>query len=240
MAGCTYDSFFNGQIKVAQPHLGYRYSIDAVILADFPRLKTGDRLIDLGTGCGIIPLILACRYPDAAIIGVEVQAELVHLAKKNVIANRMQDRIHIIHYDIRKLRSEETHGPVDWVVSNPPYRKADSGRINPNEQRALARHEININLDQLLNSVRRLLKTGGGFGIIYPSERLVELLAKMRIAGIEPKSLRCIHSRQCESAKLVLVHGIMRGKAGLKIAPPLFVYQENGQYSESIQMMMRL
>lgn len=240
MTGSTNDSFFNGQLKVAQPISGYRYSIDAVILADFPSPKPGEHLIDLGTGCGIIPLILACRYPDVAITGVEVQMELAQFAQKNVIDNKMQDRIQILHYDIRQLRLQETHEPVDWIVSNPPYRRADSGRVNPNTQRALARHEININLEQLLSSVRRLLKTGGRFGIIYPGERLVELLSKMRTAGIEPKSLRCIHSKEGQPAKLVLVHGIMGGKSGLKITPPLVVYQEDGQYSESVQKMMRL
>ena len=239
MAGYTNDSFFNGRLKVAQFHFGYRYSIDAIILAAFPRLKPGECLIDLGTGCGIIPLILAFRFPDAKITGIEVQMELAQLAQKNVASNKMEDRIQIIHADMRYLSSKKTCGPVDWIVSNPPYRRSNSGRINPNSQRALARHEINVNLEQLLDSTKRLLKTGGRFVTIYPSERTADLISTMRTAGIEPKLLQCIHSRAHEAAKLVLVCGIAGGKPGLKINSPLIIYDENGQYSKAIQEMMR-
>ena len=238
MEQITSDTFFNGSVRVAQPDKGYRYSIDAILLASLPRPKAGESLLDLGTGCGIIPLILAFRHPGIKITAVEVQSELARLAELNAVANGMQDRIRVLHTDMRQLTTEMLNGPADWIVSNPPYRPACSGRINPDSQRALARHEINLNLRQLTKTTRRLLKTGGRFGIIYPAERAVDLLNEMRSARLEPKALRCVHSQARDAAKLVLVRGVMGGKPGLKIEPPLVIYGSDGQYSEAVRIMM--
>jgi tRNA1Val (adenine37-N6)-methyltransferase len=238
VADVTHDTFLNGQLRIAQPESGYRYSIDAVLLAALPRLKPGQSLIDLGTGCGIIPLILAFRNRTVRITGVEVQSELARLAAMNVANNGLQDRVRIIHEDLRRLSPAMVSGPVDWIVSNPPYRRAISGRVNPDSQRALARHEIKVNLRQLIGAVRRLLKTGGRFAIIYPSERTVDLLCEMRLAGLEPKWLQCVHSQADGDAKLVLVQAVMGGKPGLKIESPLVVYGTDGCYSAAVQDMM--
>jgi tRNA1Val (adenine37-N6)-methyltransferase len=238
VADVTHDTFLNGQLRIAQPGSGYRYSIDAVLLAALPRLKPGQSLLDLGTGCGIIPLILAFRNPAVRITGVEVQSELARLAAMNVANNGLQDRVRIIHEDLRRVSPAMVSGPVDWIVSNPPYRRAVSGRINPDTQRALARHEIKVNLPQLIGATRRLLKTGGRFAIIYPGERAVDLFSEMRLAGLEPKWLRCVHSQADGDAKLVLVQAMMGGKPGLKIQKPLVVYGSDGCYSAAVRDMM--
>jgi len=238
VAPITSDTFFNGRLIVAQPDRGYRYSIDAVLLASLPRPKSGESLLDMGTGCGIIPLILAYRHPGLRITGVEVQPELARLARMNVATNSLQDRIRIIDHDLRHLTVEMINGPVDWIVSNPPYRRTASGRINPDSQRALARHEINLDLCQLIASVKRLLRTGGRFGIVYPSGRTVDLLSEMRRQHLEPKSMRCVHSHEGDTAKLVLVVGIMGGKSGLTIEAPLAIYSSDGHYSEAVMEMM--
>ena len=198
MAQTTHDTFLNGHLRICQPANGYRYSIDAVLLAALPRLKPGQTLLDLGTGCGIIPLILAFRNRKVRITGVEVQSELARLAAMNVEHNGLEDRIRIIHEDLRRLSPVMVGGPVDWIVSNPPYRRAVSGRVNPDAQRALARHEIKVNLRQLIGTARKLLKTGGRFAIIYPSERAVDLFSEMRRAGLEPKWLQCVHSQAAD------------------------------------------
>jgi tRNA1Val (adenine37-N6)-methyltransferase len=238
VAFVTHDTFFNGHLRIAQPENGYRYSIDAILLAAIPRLKPGQSLLDLGAGCGIIPLILAFRNDGVRITGVEVQPELARLAAENVFNNGIQDRIRIIHEDLRRLSPLMVGGPVDWIVSNPPYRPPISGRINPDAQRALARHEINVNLHQLISAAKRLLKTGGRFAIVYPSERLVDLFGELRCAGLEPKWLRCVHSQAEGGAKLVLVQAVMGGKPGLKIDNPLVVYGSDGRYSAAVQEMM--
>ena len=239
MSRITFDTFFNGRLRVAQPVSGYRYSLDAILLAALPHPKAGQSLLDLGTGCGIIPLILAFRHDEVVITGIEVQPELARLAAMNASNNGLQDRVRIIHEDLRRLSLDMVDGPVDWVISNPPYRRAASGRINPNSQRALARHEINVNLQQLINAAKRLLKTGGRFAIIYPGERAVDLLGEMRSAGLEPKWLQGIHSQAGDTAKLVLVQGVMGGKPGLRIEAPLVIYEADGEYSGAVQAMMR-
>ena len=232
------DTFFNGRLKVAQPIKGYRYSIDAVLLAAQPRPRPGESVVDLGTGCGIIALILAYRYPGVHLHAVEIQPELVRYARDNVSSNQMDDRICVVEMDMRHLSSDMLGGPVDWIVANPPYWRVNSGRINPNAQKALARHEINMDINQLVETSRRLLRTGGRFCTIYPAERVSDLIFAMRSADIEPKWMQCLHSRLQEEGKLVLMEGVKGASVGLRMASPLAVYDADGNYAEQIQRMM--
>jgi tRNA1Val (adenine37-N6)-methyltransferase len=234
----TTDTFFNGKVALCQSRKGYRFSIDAVLLAAVVHPKPGEIVLDMGTGCGVVPVILAFRNPAVRCIGIELQSSLARLAEKNVMANHMQDRIRILHQDIRALKQDAIEGPVDWIVSNPPYRPVDSGRMNPGAERAVARHEIHLCLKDLMQVCRGVLKTGGRFAVIYPVERLVDLLDEMRSAGIEPKWMQSVHSRKADAAKLVLVKGMMRGNPGLKLAPPLVIYDDHGRYSHAVEKMM--
>ena len=238
MNALTPETFFNGRLKVAQPVNGYRYSIDAVLLAAQPRPKPGESVVDLGTGCGIIALILAYRHCGIHLHAVEIQPELVRCARQNVSSNHMDDRICVVEMDMRYLSDNMVGGPVDWIVSNPPYRRANSGRINPSAQKALARHEINLDLKQLVETSRRLLRTGGRFCIIYPADRISDLIFAMRSAGIEPKKMQCLHSRLQQESKLVLMEGVKGAKTGLRIAAPLAVYDAHGNYAKHVQRMM--
>lgn len=238
MSQNTTDTFFDGALSVRQSRSGYRFSIDAILLASALKPKSGQTVVDLGTGCGIIPLILAYRHPDIRLYGVEIQTDLVELARANAAQNRMTDRIHIVPGDIRRLTTGQVEGPVDLVVCNPPYHRSQSGRLNPNPQRAIARHEIHLNLEQLLASVRRILRTGGRFATIFPAERMVDLFSGMRGAGIEPKQMRAIYSRRTEGAKLILSQGVMHGNPGLSVDPPLVIYKDNGTYTDEVQKMM--
>jgi tRNA1Val (adenine37-N6)-methyltransferase len=131
-----------------------------------------------------------------------------------------------------------TSGPVDLVVCNPPYRRAGSGRINPDNQRAVARHELKAKLQDVIVAAHRVLKTAGRFVTIYPAERTADILCQMRIDRIEPKLMRTIHSAQRSEAKLILIEGIKDGNPGLNIGPPLIVYAENGEYSDEVQQML--
>lgn len=233
----TCDTFFNGALRVEQQRAGYRFSIDAVILADRVRPRPGDQVLELGTGSGIVLLILAFRYPDAGYIGVEVQSGLYQLALKNVQMNRMQDRIRLLHMDMRDLRLEQTGGAVDTLVCNPPYRRVAAGRLNPNHQKAIARHEMKLNLPDLLQTVQRMLRPGGRCHIVYTAERLIELLTGMSAAAIEPKHLTMVYSGLHTEAKLALVEGVKGARSGCKVAPPLIIYDENGQYTPEVAKM---
>lgn len=238
MPPLTHDPFLNGNIILKQPQNGYRFSIDAVVLAHRVRPLGTETILDLGTGCGVIPLILAFRHATVRLVGVEIQAELADLARQNVAANGLADRIHIVTGDMRRLTPAGVGGPVDMVVANPPYRKLTSGRINAHTQRAVARHELTVDLEQVLQSARRMLKPLGRFFVIYPCVRAVDLIAGLRSTGLEPKTMMTIHSGESLPARLVTVMGVKGGRPGLEIDPPLVLYNRNGSYTKSVQAML--
>lgn len=231
------DAFFDGKLRIKQGESGYRFSLDAVLLAGYAGPLADERLLDLGTGCGIIPLILAFRYPNIVAFGIEIQQDLAALAISNVAANHMQNRITVLQQDLCDLKPKMIGGPVDVVVCNPPYRKPSSGRLNPDVQRAIARHELKVSLADVLQTGRRMLRTAGRFMTIYTAQRFVELLSQMRLEGIEPKFMRSIHSQADAEAKLVLVEGIKGARPGTRLGPPLIIYDTKGDYSREVQEM---
>jgi tRNA1Val (adenine37-N6)-methyltransferase len=236
----TSSCFLNGKIQVAQPENGYRFSIDSVILAGFSNPPVGATVVDLGTGCGIIPLILAHRALNLRLIGVELQPSLAAMASKNIKQNGLSDQISILCQDMSHLSKDTLGTTVDYVISNPPYYPVLSGRINPNPQKALARHELAVNLSKLVTIARKILHKGGRFILIYPSKRLTDVLLQMRKKGIEPKILHMIFSKQNESAKLVIIEGVRDGRPGIKEISSLIVYRLDGQYTpEMIQLLKR-
>jgi tRNA1Val (adenine37-N6)-methyltransferase len=239
MSPLTADTFFNGRIRVKQNRAGYRFSIDAVLIAGQTIPSPDDTVLDLGTGCGIIPLILAYRHPKIKVHGIEVQQQLADLATINVEENRMEDRITIHCMDMKKLKHDMMSGPADLVVSNPPYRKAESGRINPDQQRAVARHEIKAALSDVVETAQRMLRTAGRFVTVYPAERMADILIQMRSAGLEPKSLRTVHSDRHTDAKLIIVEGKKGGRPGLKIGSPVIIYRKDGSYTDEVQEMFK-
>jgi tRNA1Val (adenine37-N6)-methyltransferase len=237
MDALTTDSLFNGSIRIKQYGSGYRFSLDAVLLAHHARPSPDHTVLDLGTGCGIIPLILAYRYPKIKVYGVEVQTALADIATLNIAENHMDDRITIYCRDLKRLKPDMTFGPVDLVVTNPPYRKVKSGRLNPDQQRAVAKHELKATLFDVVETARRMLRPSGRLVIIYAAERMVDIIIEMRSAGIEPKYIRMIHSSRKVAAKRILVEGKKGGRYGITIGPPLVIYRKDGIYSDEVQAM---
>ncbi|MEJ5299888.1 MAG: tRNA1(Val) (adenine(37)-N6)-methyltransferase [Thermodesulforhabdaceae bacterium] len=221
----TRDSLFNGKLTIYQYKKGYRFSIDAVILANITECTRNDLIIDLGTGCGIIPLILAYRGKGRRIVGVEIQEDLAEIARKNVEENGFDSIIDIHRVDVRKIKDHFEAGTFDLVVSNPPYRPVKTGRINPESQKAIARHELTMTLEDTLSAAAYLLKNSGTLSMIYPAWRLDDLIVLAHQYNLRAKKLTCIHSQPGTNAELV--HIVMRKKVGreLIIAPPLFVYE---------------
>jgi tRNA1Val (adenine37-N6)-methyltransferase len=191
-------------------------------------------VLDLGAGSGVIALILATRDISVKAVGIEIQEELVDMARRSVTMNRLADRVEIIHDDVKKIKILCEENAFDIVVSNPPYRKLRSGRINPDGQKALARHEIRGALGDFLAAAQYALKKSGRIFLIYPASRLVHLLALMRDARLEPKRLRIIHSKNHTNGELVLVEGAKGGREEMHILPPLYVYDEKGAYTSEI------
>ncbi|MBW1715366.1 MAG: methyltransferase [Deltaproteobacteria bacterium] len=222
----TVDTFLDGKLRIIQSRQGYRFSVDALFLAEFVLIKDEDLVIDLGAGSGIISLFLAVKRKVGFIVGIELQKELASQAQRNVALNELERKIAIIQGDLRHLPLYR--GFADVVVCNPPYRRQRSGRINPNESKAIARHEIAANLDTILTAAKALLKQGGRLTLIYPANRLTEVFTKMRTERFEPKRLQIIFADLASYAKLALIEGRLQGKSGLKILPPIF---GQGRYS---------
>jgi len=226
--GESVDSFMDGRLHLIQSAKGYRFSVDAILLSRFATARKGDRVVDLGAGCGIIGLMLLLTRPIGGVVCLEVQASLADQAFRNANLNGFKDKMTVIRGDIR-------HPPLcasmaDVVVCNPPYRPARSGRINPDRERAIARHEILASLTDILSAAVRLLKPKGRIAMVYPAVRLAELTARLRSFGLEPKRMRMLHPGLQEEARLVFVEARGGAKSGLKILPPLM---DQGDFSIS-------
>jgi tRNA1Val (adenine37-N6)-methyltransferase len=237
--GETVDDVFGGQIKIIQKERGYRFSIDAYLLAHFVCLKKNDRVLDMGTGSGVISIIVAHRWPYVKVVGVDVQEDMVDMAQRSVDLNDLCDRIEIRWVNVRETESFFDHQSFDVAIFNPPYRKLKSGRMNRDYQKSVARHEIEGSLRDFLAASAFVLKPSGRVYIIYPASRTVELICQMRHASIEPKRMKIVHSHERFRGEFVLVEGIKAGREELEILPPLFIYMGNGAYSEAMTRLFR-
>lgn len=222
-------------LSILHNNKGYRSSIDSFLLASFLVVNGSELIIDLGAGNGIIGLLLAWLYPQSQIVGLEIQPELVELARKNVENNGYRERLKVFRGDIKICQQYFKLHSFDLVVTNPPYRKINTGRINPDLRKAVARHELTMDLSQLISSVNYLLKPKGIFYMIYYPGRLSELLVILHETGLAPRRVRFVHSHKGSVAKMVLLETKKGGKPDLKVEPPLIVYEKNREYSEEIQ-----
>jgi tRNA1Val (adenine37-N6)-methyltransferase len=222
----TIDSFLNGKLQIIQSRQGYRFSVDALLLAEFISVRSEDVVVDLGAGCGIISLFLAVKRKVGFIVGLELQEELASQAQRNIALNKLEKKIAVIRGDLRHLPIGPAFAHI--VVCNPPYRRQKSGRINPDSSKAIARHELSTKVNDILSAGKALLKEGGRLALIYPANRLAEIFSKMRIQDIEPKRLQIVFPNPSSHAKLAMIEGRLHGKSGLKILPPLF---GQGRYS---------
>ena len=231
-------------IQLYQHKNGYRFSADAVLLSSFVSVPRLYKIADFGAGSGIIGIILARKYPSAEITLIELQESLVKLAQKNVALNDLDKRVKVVHTDIRNLKpggvggelfgNEHVHS-FDLVVSNPPFRKTNTGFISPSDERASARHEINLPISAIMKPAFSLLKHHGRLCVIHLPERLAEVMEVMRKHDLEPKRLRFIHSNEGSEAKMVLIEAVMEGRLGLKVERPLYMYAGKGNYTDEVK-----
>lgn len=221
-------------LKIIQKTNGFCFGVDAVLLANFVDIKKQDRVIDLGTGTGIIPVLLAGKTEAREITGLEIQGEMAEMASRSVLLNGLSERVKIVCGDIKK--SLELFGAASFnaVLTNPPYMNSGGGLVNPSDMKAVSRHEILCTLEDVIRSSSRLLVPGGQFAMVHRPERLVDILYLMRSHAIEPKQLRFVHPSPYKKANLVLIKGTRGGNPQLKMMEPLYVYDENGNYSEEI------
>jgi len=237
--GETIDDLLGGQLKILQKKSGYRFSVDSLLLTHFVQLKRDDSVIDLGAGGGVILLILSHRFHCGEMVGVEIQHELADMARRSVKMNNLESKIEIVSGDIGEVESLFAPQSFNTVIFNPPYRRLNSGRINPDLEKAVARHEIKGTLRDFLLSAKHLVKEAGSVYLVYPTVRMVELLFQMRTCGIEPKRLRMVYSSRFSEGEFLLVEGKKGGGEELKVLPPLFVYQEDGGYTEEMETVFK-
>ena len=230
----TLDTILNGHLRLFQNKKGYRFSLDSILLSHFVSLKPHTRAIDLGCGNGIILLILAKHFPHVNLVGLEIQENLAALARKNSQLNDLSERVEIFSGDARKIKYFLSAHSFDTVIFNPPYRKLKSGRINPQLEKAVARHEIKGSLKDFLKAAQYLLKPSGKVFTIYPAKRLVELVYLFRNSSIEPKTMQLVYSDNISEAEFVLVEGKSGGREEVKITSPLFIYDQNKNYTEEM------
>ena len=230
----TVDALFDGRIKLYQSRGGYRVSLDAVLLAHFVKIKPHSKIVELGAGNGAILLMLAYRHPSARLTGVEIQAAMLARARRTVVLNGLQERVNMLGGDVRAIATLAEPGSYDMAICNPPYRSALSGRVSPNPEKRIARHESEGTLGHFLRAGSYLLATRGRMALVYPAFRCVDLLTSMRAAGIEPKRLRTVHSFCGSVASLVLVDGDNGGKRQIAVEAPLIVYDDQRRYTAEI------
>jgi len=212
---------------------GYRFSLDAILLYSFVNLRDAKTIADLGAGSGVVGLLLARKYRQSNVILVELQKGLCRLAERNIKLNKLEDRVEARLADIRTLGG--LHG-LDAVVSNPPFRKPLTGRLSREDERAVARHELELTLAELARSAASLLKSRGRFYMVHLPERLADVVDILRQHKLEPKRIRFVHGRQGSEARIMLVEAVRHGGTGMKVESPLFVYKDDGKtYSDEVR-----
>jgi tRNA1Val (adenine37-N6)-methyltransferase len=223
------------QLTLHQATDGYRFSLEAFLLADFVSASHVSPILDLGTGCGIVALLLARRFPQTRVVGMELQAALAAMARQNVVRNGVEAQVAIVQADARRAAGLFAAGAFGTVVCNPPYRVVGHGRLNPNPQKAIARHELTLTLVQLVQAVQHVLTRQGLLAMVYHPSRLAELCARLEAAHLRPRRMRLVHSTLQATASIVLVEAVLGGRGALTVLPPLFVYAARGRYTAEMQ-----
>jgi len=221
-------------LKLIQKEEGFCFGIDAVLLANFADVRKNDRVIDLGTGTGIIPILLAGKTQALSLVGLEIQEQMVEMAHRSVLLNDLQDRVKIVCGDIKEPLKHFKPASFNVVVTNPPYINKGGGIVNPSDTKAISRHELFCSLEDVIRTGSKLLIPGGRFAMVHKPERLADIIYLMRTWKIEPKYLRFVHPSPYKKPNLLLIRGIKNGNPELKMMEPLYVYDENGNYSDEI------
>lgn len=214
----------------------FNFSLDSVLLPNFVTInKNIQNILDIGCGNGPIPLILSTKT-DAHITGVEIQKEVFDLAVESVKINNLENRINIINADINEIYKELETESFDIITCNPPFFKVnENSNLNESEYKTIARHEVKLNLEDIMKVSKKLLKNNGVLGIVHRPERLVDIIELMRKNNIEPKKIRLVYPKKEKHANILLIEGTKNGNPGLKIMPPLYSHDEDGSYTEEIQ-----
>lgn len=223
-------------LKIIQNPKWFCFGIDAVLLSDFAKnsIKKGAKVLDFCTGNGIIPLLLSAKTDAESIFGMEIQACVCDLAERNVKLNSLEEKLHIYNEDIKNADKIFGKSSIDYITCNPPYKEAGNGLKNEDDIITIARHEVLCNLEEIILAAEKVLKPGGKIAFVHRPERLADIIWLMRKNKIEPKRLRFVHPYPNKTATMILIEGAKHGGKKLFLEPPLYVYDENRNYTEEI------
>lgn len=230
----TLDDLQLGGINIIQKKDAFRFGIDAVLLANFARIKKGMRVVDLCTGGGIIPFLIAGKTDVENIVGIEIQEDMVEMANRSLKLNTLEDKIEFLNGDIKDMSLIKGLPKADIVTVNPPYKLKNSGIINPNNKNAIARHEICCTLEDVIIAARNILKDNGRMYMVHRPERLADIFCIMRKYKIEPKRVQMVHPSFSKAPNIILVEGHKDGGAFLKWEEPIYVHNEDESYTQKI------
>lgn len=223
----------NGYFIIQNPRK-FCFGMDAVLLSGFARVKPGETVLDLGTGTGIIPILLEAKTPGKHFTGLEIQPESADMARRSVAYNHLEDKITIETGNIRDASAQFGASSFHVITTNPPYMTDHHGLTNPNEAKAIARHEILCNLEDVIRESSRLLKPQGRFYMVHRPFRLTEIMVLMRQYGLEPKRMKLVHPFADKEPNMVLIEGLRGGNPRITVEKPLIVYKEQGVYTDEI------
>lgn len=229
------DDLQRGGLRVIQRADAFRFGTDAVLLADFAAPRRHDRVCDLGTGTGIIPLLLYARENTISADAVEIQPDMADMAARSMAMNGLNEKIRVLPGDLRSIRTLLPHARYDLVTCNPPYGKAGGTLLNPDASKRLARHEESCAIEDVGCAAAWLLQNGGRLCCVFPAARMIELSDAMRKYRMAPKRIRMVHSRVEKAAHLCLMEGMLDARPGLIIEPPLVIYDENNAYTPELR-----
>ena len=223
-------------LKIYQNTEMFQFSLDSVMLANFVTInKNISNILDIGTGNAVIPLILSTKT-NSKITGVEIQKESASLAHKSVKINNLEDQIEIVNNDIKEYYKNIETETFDVITCNPPFFKlGEQSHLNDSIQKQIARHEITLNLEEIIKISKKLLKNKGHLAMVHRPERLIEIITNMKNNNIEPKKICFVYPKQNKEANILLIEGVKNGKPGIKIMPPIFSHNEDGSYTKQVE-----
>ncbi|MBP3255426.1 MAG: tRNA1(Val) (adenine(37)-N6)-methyltransferase [Clostridia bacterium] len=222
-------------LKIIQNTDGFCFGIDAVLLSDFAKeIKNNSKVLDLGTGTGILSILLSGKTNLSKIYGIEIQEEVADMAKRSVKLNDLEDRVEILNKNIKELGNIFEKNTFDAIVTNPPYKKINTGLENEKEKKFISRHEVTASLEDFIKVSFDLLKDKASLYMVHRPERLAEIIFNLKKNKLEPKAIRFVYSNTKGEPKLVLIKAVKNAKEFVKIEKPLFVYDENGNYTDEI------
>lgn len=222
-------------LRIIQNEKWFCFGIDSILLSDFSKeIKNGANVIDLGTGTGIISILLCKKTNLNKIYGVEIQNNVAEMASRSVILNDLEDKIEIINDNIKNIENILNKNTFDVIVTNPPYKKENTGLINNNKEQYISRHEIECNLEDIIKISYRMLKSNGEFYMIHRAERIADVMFLLRKYKLEPKKIKFVHSKINMPPEFILVKAVKDAKEFLKIEKPLYIYNEYGEYTDEI------